>query len=312
MTTLKLGTRASALAMTQSDSVATWLRAATGVDVELVAISTEGDRSSDALSDIGGQGVFVAALRDALIRGDIDIAVHSLKDLPTTPEPRLVIAAIPPRLDPRDCLVARDGLTLGELPQGSRVGTGSPRRESQLNALGLGVDVVPIRGNVDTRIAKVVAGEFDGVLLARAGLLRLGRADEATEVIDPLQMLPAPGQGALACECRADDDATIRLLDGLDDIDTRVAVSAERSLLATLEAGCTAPVGALAEVASGDDGDELWLRAMVGDRSGSPTLRLSATGLPSEAAAVGERLAAEMLAEGADTLVSAASSTPGR
>lgn len=312
MTTLRLGTRASTLAMTQSETVAAWLRTETGTDVDLVPISTEGDRNSGVVSGFGGQGVFVAALREALIRGDIDIAVHSLKDLPTALDPRLVIAAIPPREDARDCLVARDGLTLGELPQGARIGTGSARREAQLNALGLGVDVVPIRGNVDSRIGKVTSGEYDGVVVARAGLLRLGRADEATEVIDPLQMLPAPGQGALACECRADDDATIRLLDGLDDIDTRIAVTAERSLLATLEGGCSAPVGALAEVASGDDGDELWLRAMVGDLSGSPTIRLSATGLPSEAAAVGERLAAEMLSEGADTLVSVASSTPGR
>jgi len=307
MNAIKLGTRASLLAMTQSQTIAEWLRTATGAEVELVQISTEGDRSDGLLSEIGGQGVFVTALRDALVRGEIDVAVHSLKDLPTAPEPHLVIAAIPARFDPRDCLVARDGLTLGELPQGSRIGTGSPRREAQLNALGLGVEVVPIRGNVDTRLAKVASGEYDGVLLARAGLLRLGRADEATEVLDPLQMLPAPGQGALACECRADDDATIRLLAGLDDLDTRVAVAAERSLLATLEAGCNAPVGALAEVASGDDGDELWLRAVVGDRSGSPTIRLSANGLPTEAAAVGKRLAVEMLAEGADTLVAVAS-----
>ena len=306
-TTLRLGTRSSALAMTQSGLIADRVRAETGVEVVLVPISTEGDRSAQPLAEMGGQGVFVAALREALIRGDVDFAVHSLKDLPTAPHPLLVLAAIPQREDPRDCLVARDGLTLGELPHGSRVGTGSPRREAQVNALGLGVVVVPIRGNVDTRIGRVVSGDYDGVLLARAGLLRLGRAEEATEVIDPLQMLPAPGQGALACECRADDDTTIRLLSGLDDSDTRVAVTAERSLLATLEAGCSAPVGALAEVASGDDGDELWLRAVVGDPSGSHTIRLSATGLPSEAAAVGERLAAEMLAEGADTLVAAAS-----
>ncbi len=249
MTAIRLGTRASALAMTQSGLIADRLRA-TGVEVELVTISTEGDRSLQPLVEFGGQGVFVAALREALVRGDVDIAVHSLKDLPTTPDPRLTLAAIPQREDPRDVLVARDGMTLGELPQGARVGTGSPRREAQLNALGLGVEVVPIRGNVDTRIAKVASGEYDGVLLARAGLLRLGRADEATEVIDPLQMLPAPGQGALACECRADDDATIHLLSGLDDSDTRAAVTAERSLLATLEAGCSAPVGALAEVAT--------------------------------------------------------------
>ena len=306
-TTVRLGTRASTLAMTQSGHVADRLRAEFGVDVELVTISTEGDRSSEPLASLGGQGVFVAALREALVRGDVDFAVHSLKDLPTTPDPRLVLAAIPPRIDPRDVLVARDGLTLGELPQGARVGTGSPRREAQLNALGLGVEIVPIRGNVDTRLGKVASGDYDGVLLARAGLLRIGRADEATEVIDPLQMLPAPGQGALACECRVDDDATIRLLERLDDSDTRAAVTAERSLLATLEAGCSAPVGALAEIAEGDDGDELWLRAVVGDISGSPTIRLSASGLPSEAAAVGERLAVEMLAEGADALVSVTS-----
>ncbi len=306
MTTMRIGTRASALATTQTGHVADRLRER-GVDVEIVLISTEGDRSSAPLASLGGTGVFVSALRDALVDGRIDVAVHSLKDLPTTPDERLQLAAIPPREDSRDCLVARDGLTLGELPQGARVGTGSPRREAQLNALGLGVEVVPVRGNVDTRIGKVTSGELDGVLLARAGLVRLGRADEATEIIDPLQMLPAPGQGALACECRADDAATARLLAELDDRDTRAAVTAERSLLATLEAGCSAPVGALAEIAWGDDGDELWLRAVVSDPTGSPSIRLSATGLPDEAAAVGERLAAEMLAEGADTLVSVAS-----
>jgi len=307
MTALRLGTRASTLAVTQSEHIAARLRDECGVEVELVTISTEGDRSAAPLATMGGQGVFVAALREALVRGEVDFAVHSLKDLPTTPDPRLVLAAIPRREDARDVLVARDGLTLGELPRGARIGTGSPRREAQLNALGLGVDVVPMRGNVDTRIGKVASGDVDGVLLARAGLLRLGRADEATEVIDPLQMLPAPGQGALACECRVDDDVTTRLLERLDDRDTRAAVTAERSLLATLEAGCSAPVGALAEIADGDDGDELWLRAVVGDVSGSSTIRLSASGLPSEAAAVGERLAVEMLAEGADALVAVAS-----
>jgi hydroxymethylbilane synthase len=304
---LRLGTRASALALTQSGHIAERIRTECGVPVELVTISTEGDRSTAPLASMGGQGVFVAALREALVRGDVDFAVHSLKDLPTTADPRLTLAAIPRREDARDVLVARDGLTLGELPRGARVGTGSPRREAQLNALGLGVEVVPIRGNVDTRIGKIASGDYDGVLLARAGLLRLGRADEATEVIDPIQMLPAPGQGALACECRADDDTTARLLERLDDSDTRAAVTAERSLLATLEAGCSAPVGALAEIADGDDGEVLWLRAVVGDISGSPTIRLSATGKPSEAAAVGERLAVEMLAEGADALVAVAS-----
>jgi len=305
--TIRIGTRASLLATTQSETIAAALRDAHGVDVELVAVSTEGDRSHEPLSVIGGQGVFVAALREAVAAGDVDLAVHSLKDLPTTPDERLNLAAVPARADSRDVLVARDGLTLGELPTGASVGTGSARRAAQINALGLGVEIVPIRGNVDTRLGKVASGEVDAVVLAMAGLVRLGRADEATEVLDPIQVLPAPGQGALACECRADDVATARLLDVLDDPDTRAAVTAERSLLASLEAGCTAPVGALAEIAWGDSTDdggaELWLRGVVADPSGSPTIRLSATGSPREAAAVGERLAAEMLAEGAADLM---------
>lgn len=303
---LRLGTRASALATTQSGLVAERLTELTGTPVELVTISTQGDRDKTSpLPEIGGTGVFVAALREAVVDGTVDFAVHSLKDLPTTPDPRLSLVAVTRREDPRDVLVARDGLTLGELPVGSRVGTGSPRREAQLNALGLGLEIVGIRGNVGTRMAKVTDGELDAVVLAHAGLLRLGRADEATEVLDPIQVLPAPGQGALACECRVGDDATTRLLAALDDPDTRAAVTAERSLLATLEAGCSAPVGALADVVWGDDGDELWLRAVVGDLSGAPTIRLSASGSLSEPTAIGERLAAEMLAEGAADLVEA-------
>ncbi|CAN5415812.1 hydroxymethylbilane synthase [soil metagenome] len=307
MITLKIGTRASALALAQSGQIAKTITELTGQATELVEISTKGDRDMTPLTQLGGTGVFVSALRDALVAGEIDVAVHSLKDLPTAADPRLVIAAIPPRQDPRDALIARDGLTLGELPTGSTIGTGSPRRASQIRALGLGVDVVDIRGNVDTRIQKVRNGDLDGVLLARAGLVRLGRVDEATETLDPLQMLPAPGQGALACECRADDETVIGLLSLLDDGATRAAVTAERSLLATLEAGCSAPVGALADIAEGDDGDELWLRAIVGDISGSPTIRMSKVGSPSDAARIGEDLAAEMLAEGAAELMAGAS-----
>ncbi|WP_375000475.1 hydroxymethylbilane synthase [Aeromicrobium sp. CTD01-1L150] len=301
---LRLGTRASDLATTQSGLVAERLTELTGASVELVAVSTEGDRDQTSrLQDLGGTGVFVAALREAVIAGEVDFAVHSLKDLPTAPDPRLVLAAVTQREDARDVLVARDGLSLGELPVGSRVGTGSPRRQAQLNALGLGLEVVGVRGNVDTRLGKVASGELDAVVLARAGLLRLGRQDEATEILDPIQVLPAPGQGALAVECRVDADATAQLLAVLDDPDTRAAVTAERSLLATLEAGCSAPVGALADVVWGDDGDEVWLRATVGDPSGSPTIRLSASGSLDEPSAIGERLAAEMLAEGAADLV---------
>lgn len=301
--TLRVGTRASALATTQSAQVAERLAELTGVETELVTISTEGDRNSRPLTDFGGQGVFVSALRDALLEGAVDVAVHSLKDIPTAPAEGITLAAVPSRVDPRDAVVARDGLTLGELPPGSRVGTGSPRRAAQLNALGLGIEVVGLRGNVDTRLGKVRNGDLDAVVLAAAGLRRLGRIEEATELLDPLQVLPAPGQGALACECRADDSDVAGLLARLDDDATRAAVTAERSLLASLEAGCSAPVGAWAEVVDDDGTPQLWLRAFVGDPSGAPSIRLSATGSVQDPVGIGERLAAEMLAEGADSLV---------
>ncbi len=301
---LRLGTRASALATTQSGHVAEMVRRL-GREVELVEVTTHGDVSRAPLAQMGGTGVFVSALRDALLADEVDFAVHSLKDLPTTPHPGITLAAVPPREDPRDVLVARDGLTLGELPVGSRVGTGSPRRAAQLGALGLGVEVVEIRGNVGTRIGKVTSGELDAILLARAGMARLGRLDEVTEVLDPLQMLPAPGQGALAVECRSDDQELTALLGELDDARTRVAVEAERAVLATLEAGCSAPLGALAEVVEGESGDELWIRAVALSADGGLSVRMSATGRPEEAAGVGARLASEMLADGAKDLMEA-------
>ena len=205
---LRLGTRGSALALAQSGHVAEAITAATGRPVELVRVVTKGDTDRGAIAQIGGTGVFVTALREALAAGEVDLAVHSYKDLPTAPAVGLTIAAVPPREDPRDVVVARDGLTLGELPTGSRVGTGSPRRTAQLRGLGLGLEVEPIRGNVDTRIGYVRDGELDAVVLARAGLARLGRLDEVTEVVDPLQVLPAPAQGALAVECRAGSTCT--------------------------------------------------------------------------------------------------------
>lgn len=305
--TLRIGTRGSTLARVQTDLVVGALQAATDAAVEVVPIVTEGDRSRAELAQIGGTGVFVSALREALLRGDIDIAVHSFKDLPTGAADGIVIAAVPPREDPRDVLVARDALTLGELPPGARVGTGSPRRAAQLRALGLGLDVVPLRGNVDTRLGKVAAGELDGVVLAYAGLRRLGRGAEATEVIDPIQVLPAPAQGALAVECRADDAAACALVSALDDADTRAAVAAERALLAALEAGCSAPVGALAEIAVGDDGPEVFLRGSVTAVDGSAAVRLSVTGATTDADGVGRRLAAELLADGADQMMGSSS-----
>lgn len=301
---LRLGTRRSPLAMVQSRIVADAITARTGRAVELVQVTTQGDASSEPLTQMGGTGVFVNALREALLAGAVDLAVHSLKDLPTAQPEQIRLAAVPLRDDPRDALVARDGLTLGELPSGSRVGTGSPRRAAQLRALGLGLEVVSVRGNVDTRIALVTGGELDAVVLARAGLSRLGRLDVVTEVIDPIQMLPAPGQGALAVECRSDDPPDLHdLLGVLDDASTRLAVTAERTLLATLEAGCSAPVGAYGEPAEGEHVPELYLRAAVVAFDGSASVRLSASGPLDEAARIGRDLAGVLLDEGAADLM---------
>ena len=298
---LRLGTRASALATTQAGWVAARIADTLGREVELVEVTTRGDIDRASLAQLGGTGVFVSALRDALLEGRIDVAVHSLKDLPTGPAAGIALAAVPLREDPRDVVVARDGLTLGELPVGSRLGTGSPRRAAQVRALGLGLEISDIRGNVDTRIRKVRDGEYDAVVLARAGLARLGRLDDATEVLDPLQMLPAPGQGALAVEARSDDGLATELA-VLDDARSRAAVTAERAVLAGLEGGCAAPVGVLAEVVEGEDGEELWVRAVALSPDGELTVRMSATGDPADAYGVGNRLAGDMLAEGAALL----------
>jgi hydroxymethylbilane synthase len=289
---IRLGTRRSALATAQATWVADQLRAL-GHEVELVPIVTTGDVNKAPLEQIGGTGVFVSALRDALLAHEIDIAVHSLKDLPTASVDGLTIGAVPVREDPRDVLVARDGLTLGELQQGALVGTGSPRRVAQLDALGLGLECTGIRGNVDTRIGMVAEGKLDAVVLARAGLSRLGRLAEVTETLDPIQVLPAPGQGALGIECRADDAGVLAALAPLEDPATRAAVTAERQMLATLEAGCTAPVGALAEVVEGEDGPELWLRGALGQEDG--VRRLSANGPVDDPVSLGMALANELL-----------------
>lgn len=300
---LRLGTRRSALAMAQANAVADRLRA-DGHDVELVEVVTEGDRSAAALTTLGGTGVFVAELRTRLLAGDVDLAVHSLKDLPTAPAAGLALAAVPGRADPRDALVSREGLPLAQLPPGSVVGTGSPRRAAQLRALGLGLEVVPMRGNVDTRLRKVADGDVDAAVLAAAGLARLGRLDEAAEIIDPGQMLPAPGQGALAVECRQTDVGLVDVLSGLlDDEETRAAVTAERTLLAALEAGCTAPVGAFADIGEGDDGQETYLRGVVVSIDGTHAIRMSATGPLADSEGLGRRLAAQMLEEGAADLI---------
>ncbi len=314
-TPLRLGTRRSALALAQSGAIADQLAKALGRPVELVEVVTAGDRSAAAIAQIGGTGVFVTALREALARGEVDLAVHSLKDLPTAPDPRIVLAAVPLREDPRDALVCPAGMTLGELPPGARIGTGSPRRTAQLHALGLGLDIVPIRGNVDTRIRKAASGELDAVVLARAGLARLDRLADITEVLDPIQVLPAPGQGALAIECRADDpQLRAELGAALDDAPSRMAVAAERAVLAALEAGCTAPVGALADTVEADpyeptpheiDGvGEIYLRAVVAAPDGSVVIRQSVTGSPIDPEGLGRRLADDLFDLGARDIVS--------
>ncbi|MFC4513638.1 MULTISPECIES: hydroxymethylbilane synthase [Streptomyces] len=309
---LRLGTRRSKLAMAQSGMVAESVRQLTGRPVELVEITTYGDVSREALAQIGGTGVFVSALRDALLAGEIDFAVHSLKDLPTSQPDDLALAAIPLREDPRDVLVARDGLTFETLPEGSRIGTGSPRRMAQLNAwaraLGRRIETVPIRGNIDTRVGFVTNGDLDAVVLAAAGLNRIGRIGEATQFLSPDTVLPAPGQGALAIECAVTNAPLAATLAELDDPHTRLAVTAERSLLAALEAGCSAPVGALADF-RGDEGavTEMRLRGVVGTTDGSTLVQLSTTGpVPAshqDALALGRALAAEMLDKGAAGLM---------
>lgn len=306
---LRLGTRRSALALVQSGLVAAAVTEATGRPVELVEITTFGDVSREALSQIGGTGVFVNALRDALLAHEVDLAVHSLKDLPTAAAVGLALAAVPEREDVRDVLVARDQLKFADLPPGARVGTGSARRAAQLRLLRQDVEVVPVRGNVDTRVGYVVKGDLDAVVLAYAGLSRLGRIGEATDCFDPSEMLPSPGQGALAVECRAADTGLVAELAALDHAPTRAAVQAERALLAALEAGCSAPVGGYAVAV----GRELQLTGTVAEveiatEDVTPgtvprSIRMSATGTVDEAERLGRELAARMLDQGAAGLM---------
>ncbi|MDF3337712.1 hydroxymethylbilane synthase [Mycolicibacterium septicum] len=303
---IRIGTRGSLLATTQAGTIRDALLAA-GHACELVIISTEGDRNQGPIAEIG-VGVFTAALREAIHDGRVDMAVHSYKDLPTARDDRFVIAAVPPREDARDALVARDGLVLGELPAGSVIGTSSARRAAQLRALGLGLEIRPLRGNLDTRLNRVTSGDLDAIVVARAGLARIGRLDAVTESLEPVQMLPAPAQGALAVECRAGDTELISVLSELDDTDTRAAVTAERILLAELEAGCSAPVGAIAEVVESIDEDgnvfeELSLRGCVATLDGSDVIRASGIGTPDRAADLGVSVAAELFELGARELL---------
>jgi len=301
---LSVGTRGSALALAQSGTVAAALAESAGAVSDLVRIKTEGDVNAGPLASIGGTGIFVTALRSALLAGRVDVIVHSYKDLPTAPADGLTIGAVPAREDPADALCARDGLTLDQLPPGARVGTGSPRRAAQLLRVRPDLLVEPIRGNVDTRLRMVGDGVMDAVVLAVSGLARLGRTAAITHRLGPDLMLPAPAQGALAVECRSADVDTAWYADALRALDsapTRAAVASERSLLATLEAGCIAPVGAQALVRN----DVLTLDGVVLAVDGSDEIRAHTTGSVARAGELGRELAEEMLSAGAAGLLGA-------
>jgi hydroxymethylbilane synthase len=297
--TLRLGSRRSPMAIAQSRQVAGMITERTGRPVEIVGVTTLGDVSRAQLTQIGGTGVFVSALREALLGGEVDLAVHSLKDLPTGPAAGIVLAAVPPRDDPRDALVARDGAKLADLPPGARIGTGSPRRAAQLLGLRGDLRCVPIRGNANTRLGQVRGGELDGVVLAYAGLARIGHLDAITQVFEPEEMLPAPGQGALAVECRAGEPELEALLQAVTDQASVAAVTAERSLLEALEAGCSAPVGAYAAGL-----EPVRMRAAVISTDGRRVLRAQGAAPGTDARRLGRELAAELLRSGAGDLIS--------
>lgn len=317
---LRVGTRGSALALTQSAQVGEEIAAhVTDRRVDLVRVSTHGDQDRRSpLAQIGGTGVFVTAVREALVSGEVDMIVHSAKDLPTAPAAGIALACVPPRADVRDALCGREGLTLAELPQGARVGTGSPRRAAQLLAARGDLDVVAIRGNIDTRLARAQGedADLDAVVLAAAGLQRLDRDEVITELLDPSVMLPAPAQGALAVECRREEVASAsplaQAMAAVDDAAARAEVTAERAVLRALEAGCSAPVGALAVCAEG----RISMRALVISPDGrrvyheedEAPLDLSApcTERAAVAAGLGSCLAARLLDQGAGSVLAAA------
>ncbi len=295
---IRLGTRASALAQWQANWVAGELRGR-GVAVEIVFIRTQGDVKTGPIGEIGGQGVFTKELQRALLDGEIDLAVHSLKDLPTDEVPGLTLAAVPPREACGDALVSNKANSLDDLPAGAVVGTGSVRRQSQLLHARGDLKVVDIRGNVDTRLKKLDGGEYDAIILAEAGLRRLGLADRIAQVLSKEVMLPAIGQGALGLECRASDDATRAALELLDDPPSHVAVIAERSLLSTLRGGCLAPIGAWARW----EDDSLQLNAVVLSADGKRRLSAQGVGNADEAVGLGRTVAEQLLSDGAGELI---------
>jgi hydroxymethylbilane synthase len=287
------------MAVAQSRQVADRITERTGRRVEIVGVTTLGDVSRAQLTQIGGTGVFVSALREALLGGEVDLAVHSLKDLPAGPAAGIALAAVPPRDDPRDALVARDGAKLADLPIGARIGTGSPRRAAQLLGLRADLRCVPIRGNAGTRLSQVTDGKLDGVVLACAGLARIGHAGAITQVFELDEMLPAPGQGALAVECRDSDPELAALLAAVNDEASMAAAIAERSLLEALAVGCSAPVGGYAAGTG-----QLLMHAAVLSPDGTRVLRAHGSAPAADARRLGQDLAAELLRRGASDLIS--------
>jgi hydroxymethylbilane synthase len=297
---LRLGTRGSQLALTQTNLVAAALRAAhPGLAVEIVTIRTTGDQRPESLLVIGGQGAFTHELEQALLDGRVDIAVHSLKDLPSTLAPGLTLAATPPREDVRDTLISRTGAPLAELPPGSRIGTGSRRRAAQLLRHRPDLLIADIRGNVDTRLRKLDEGQYDAILLAAAGLHRLGLQGRRLEYLPTDLLLPAPGQAALGLECRAADETTRALLAPLNDAATFAAITAERALLRAFGTGCRLPIAALGTVQQG----RLHLRARILDAAGTVMLEQSGEAPPAEAESLGAHLASLLWQQGAASLL---------
>lgn len=296
---IRIGTRGSALARWQANWVAEQLTA-NGVQVELVHISTRGDvQQQGPIGAIGTQGVFTKEIQNALLDERVDLAVHSLKDLPTDPVPGLQLSAVPPRASYRDALLTVEGALLAELPQGARVGTGSLRRRAQLLRMRPDLKLLDVRGNVDTRLEKLRAGEYDALVLAEAGLMRLGLSQHITELLPTELVLPAVGQGALGLETRSDDSATIAALQSISHAESFAAVQAERSLLAALRGGCLAPVAALGEHVAG----KLQLTARVLSHDGQQALTVTHSAASEEALALGERVAEELLSQGAAQLI---------
>jgi hydroxymethylbilane synthase len=307
---LRLGTRGSPLALAQAGQIARQLRDQCGRPATLVTVATPGDESTAPIERLGTTGVFTTTLREALLRGHVDLVVHSGKDLPTAPVPGLQVAAYPAREDPRDALVWPGGTTLDALPPGARIGTGSPRRAALLRATGRHLQIVPMRGNVGTRLRKLANGEVDALVLAMAGLSRLGLLDAGTTPLAPSLLMPAPAQGVLAVECRTDDPVTSAQLRTLDHAPTRAAAITERGFLAGLGAGCSAPAGALAELTTeaGDHGAEeaepaVRVSGVVAAPDGSSVIRAQLAGPVCDGGALGRRLANILLEHGGAALL---------